>query len=180
MLVAVTLLLPVFLPEVDQRLQLDLSLAALEQLEDDGELTAGVQARRRALEVQVASGLRTLRAVDATPGVSISFTPSAEQQLLIDRIVAEHPDPSPAEVAEAASILGEVFGGDGRNMATALIGRALPLAIVGWLFVAPRIALVSAVVCRGGLLLRMLGIALVTQQGAVAGRGRVFLRTAIA
>lgn len=54
------------------------------------------------------------------------------------------------------------------------------MAIVVWLFGAPLVALVSAVVCRGGLLLRMLGIALVTQQGAEAGRGRVFLRTAIA
>ena len=179
-LLAVTFLLPVFLPEVDQRLQLELSLAALEELEDDGDLPAEAQARRRALEIQLAAGLRTLRAVDATPGVSISFTPSAEQQPLIDRIVAEHPDPSAEEVAEAASILGEAFGGAGRNVVTAIVGQALPVAIVGWLLVAPLIALVSAVVCRGGLLLRMLGIALVTRQGEEAGRGRVFLRAAIA
>ena len=180
-LLAVTFLLPVFLPEVDQRLQFELSLAALEELEElenDGELTAEVQARRRALEVQVAEGLRTLRTVDSTLGVSFSFTPSDDQQPLIDRIVAAHPDPSPEEVSEAARILGETFGG--RNVVSGIIGRALPVAIVVWLFGAPLVALVSAVVCRGGLLLRMLGIALVTQHGAEAGRGRVFLRAAIA
>ena len=175
---AVAFLLPVFLPEVDQRLQFELSLAALEELEDDGELTAEVQARRRALEVQVADGLRTLRTLDSTLGVSLSFTPSDDQQPLIDRIVAAHPDPSPEEVSEAGRILGEAFGG--RNVVSGIIRQALPVAIVVWLFGAPLIALVSAVVCRGGLLLRMLGIALVTQQGAEAARGRVFLRTAIA
>ena len=179
-LLAVTLLLPVFLPDVDQRLRFELSLAALEELEDDGDLTPEARARRRALEVQVASGLRTLRTVDATPGVSISFTPSPEQQPLIDRILAAHPDPSPEDVAEAAAVLGEAFGGAERNVVTAIIGQALPVAIVGWLFVAPLIALGSAVVCRGGLLLRMLGLALVTHQGQEASRGRVFLRAAIA
>ena len=133
-LLAVMLLLPVFLPEVDQRLQLELSLAALEELEEDGEQTPETQARRRALELHVAAGLRTLRAVDSAPGVSVSFTPSDEQQPLIDRIVAAHPDPSPEEVAEAARVVEETFGGEGQTVLSGVIGQAVPVAIVVWLF----------------------------------------------
>ena len=54
------------------------------------------------------------------------------------------------------------------------------MSVVIWLFVAPLVALVSTVGCRGGLLLRMLGIRPVTRQGTEVGRGRAFVRAAIA
>jgi len=174
-LLAVTLLLPLFGPQLDE---LGATLAALEQLEEleeDTDQTPAAQARRRALEVHVATRLRALQAVDAP-----LFESSDDRHLAIERVLAAHPNPSPEEIAEAARVVEEAFGGQGQAFVSQLIGRALPVSVVIWLLVAPLFALVSAVVCRGGLLLRMLGIRLVTHDGEEAGRGHAFLRAAIA
>ena len=101
------------------------------------------------------------------------------------RAAAAHPSPSPQERAAAAAVVAPFleFGqarfeeSPAEIVATVLEGFLVLLAM----FILPVavLGLVSAAVFHGGLLLRLVGVGVVTRSGAEVTRARAFSRAAV-
>ncbi|MFN0077324.1 MAG: protein kinase domain-containing protein [Prosthecobacter sp.] len=111
-----------------------------------------------------------------------------EQRAEVERIVAAHPQVSDEELQQAEAKLKPLLGAvdnetaDGKKLPDAAkIMRTLGHILVNWLLVAiAGVSLVCALVFRCGPLFRVLGIAVVTRDGAEASRPRMLGRACIA
>ncbi|HEX3724785.1 MAG TPA: hypothetical protein VHV08_01020, partial [Pirellulales bacterium] len=121
----------------------------------------------KALEGPVAQGL---------------FDPAKRRELA--RIVAAHPHPSSEEVraAEKNKIVQAMVEGTKQGFGFFLEGlrTGVILMPLGGLSMVALLSLVAAVFFRRGLVLRTLGVEIVTANGRLASRGRTLWRSAIA
>jgi hypothetical protein len=110
----------------------------------------------------------------------------ADQRALAERVLAGHPHPLEAEVDDAKERLTPFFDRVVErhpSISTPFprenlgVGAAAPLASLPFVAVP---ALLSAAVFRGGLLLRAIGVCIVTTSGISASRPRAFIRAAVA
>jgi hypothetical protein len=105
----------------------------------------------------------------------------------VARIVAKHGRPSPQQFDAARAALGQAIGSDGElaiaprspGIDAGDLGWLVPIALGGFIWAA-FFSLVAALFFRGGLLMRALGIAVVTADGTEASRGRVLWRACLA
>ena len=117
-----------------------------------------------------------------------SFVPAPDRQLA-ERIVAKFdPLPSAEAVAQARARLGRAIDADGElnigkrfsELPPTLAPMAWPATALGGFLWAAFFSLAAALLFRGGLLMRALGIAVVTRDGADASRGRMLWRACVA
>ncbi len=135
-------------------------------------------AERAALETFVAANFEkaTFKALDSGP-VKIDNTLPADLRKLGAAIKARHPIPSPQELAQAEATLGPLLVPSRletkfeKNKQAVLVKAGL-----GCLMVLPLFGVLSALILRRGLVLRVARIEIVTRDGAPARRWRLFLR----
>ena len=132
---------------------------------------------REALEIYIASRFGGLLAESSNLSV-MELAMIAPNQALLERVVATHPSPSPEEVSDATRTV-ERFLEQARANGANVPQMVLFVWIIFWIPVAV-VSLLSAAVSRGGLALRLLGIAIVTAAGAEASRLRAFCRALLA
>jgi len=160
-------------------LQLRQCLVQLEMLDWSGQRATEHQAaQRQSLEVYVAGRFRTMISDQAT-WTEASWVISPPQRRIAERVLAAHPNPSEEEVNAAAAELKEFL-----EESPVLIPIPIPtfafLAIYGILLAYVAFpSVVCALAFRGGLLLHLLGIVIVTRTGARASRLRIFWRSLI-
>jgi hypothetical protein len=104
------------------------------------------------------------------------------QRRAAERIVAAHPAPTADELAAAKTLLKPLIeGGDlGFKYFREAVNKMTFIMGGGVLVLTAMLSLVCAVVFRGGLLLRALGVAVVDRTGADASRLRMFGRACLA
>lgn len=114
-----------------------------------------------------------------------SFQPDGIREL--KRIVAEHPNPTPAEIAAATERMDKVLksndlGGKGGALATMrqLVPFMALVMALSWLGIVGVLSLAAAATFRGGLLWWIFGIDAVTQNGVRASRLRLAARSGLA
>ena len=114
---------------------------------------------------------------------------SAKQRASAARIVARHPEPAPEEMARARAALGPALNKDGELKRASRVRKPekqnvnvvakWPFALAGFIWAA-FLSLAAALLFRGGLLMRALGIAVVRGDGSDASRGLIFWRACVA
>ncbi len=162
-------------------------LMRMEQLERASDPADGDQEeQRRFLEVYIAGRFgRAIsdRSVWSGPFSESFFTPN--QRMIAERAVATHPNPSEERVADAAARL-QPFLDEMSDGLSGLLGGAIPLPfwVVGFaagnflvLVVVPSV--ICALLFRGGLLMYIFGIAIVTKSGSRASRLRTLCRSLV-
>lgn len=121
----------------------------------------------------------------SSPYVQGMFS-SRERQSAVE-IVARHGQPSAEAMAAARAALGPAIAADGELAVASRVKKTQeaqqlakwPMALGGF-FWAAFSSVVCAVAFRGGVLMRALGIAVVTRDGADASRGRMLWRACLA
>lgn len=138
----------------------------------------------RAFEIHIASTYGSIINDRATWSEGFSllrFMPQLEP--LAKRAVEAHPSPSAAERAEAAKIVEPFLANERHKTAQMLSFRRMTsalLTIIAWESIfAAALGVLSALVVRGGVMLRLFGIAVATRTGE-ATRVRALWRTVIA
>jgi hypothetical protein len=115
---------------------------------------------------------------------TVSLLPTMRAEA--ERIAATYPDPDPAEVEHARTILKPVLNPKGElallrdRRSDAEFMPPLLLFAGGMMFWVVSFSLAAALLFRGGLLMRVLGIAVVRRDGADASRWRMLWRACIA
>jgi hypothetical protein len=139
---------------------------------------------QRALEVYVASRYRALAEDERTwkdGWTLLRFNPRLRD--VARRAIARHPSPSGEDVVQASAIVEPYLKRERekaeKRTSTRGLLSILGLFAAGATIVIGALGLLSALLFRGGLLLRLLGIAIVTAHGE-AGRLRAFWRAVIA
>ena len=139
---------------------------------------------QRAFEIYVASHYRDLIRNEATwtEGMSMLRFNRALRTVATDAL-ARHPSPSADEVAASAKVVEPFLAREREKAAREISPRGLLSLVMvfaaGMTVVFAIPGLLSALFFRGGLVLRLLGIAIVTSSGE-AGRVRAFVRGVIA
>lgn len=111
----------------------------------------------------------------------------ARERQSAGEIIARHGHPSEEAMAAARAALGPVIAADGELAVAPVVKKTQkaqqlakwPMALGGFVWAAFA-SVLCAVVFRGGLLMRALGIAVVSRDGADASRGRMLWRACIA
>jgi serine/threonine protein kinase len=139
--------------------------------------------QRRAFEIYIAGRFRetiTDPAVWSSPYATIVILQPWRN--VAEEIVARHPDPSEEELREATALVKPLIEEDKlsdpfeKALSPAVV---LLCAVIGLVIYVVIPSLICALLFRGGLLLRILGLAIVTRRGSGASRLRVFWRTLI-
>ena len=161
---------------------LQICLERLEKLQTQpSPLDANAVRPQRPLEVYVAGRFRGMisdASFWSSPLGGALMSPSQRQ--IAERVLADHPDPPVTQVAKAAIELSPFLDdlprrGEERFSAfDALSGGAL---LFGWVSI---LGLFSALVFRGGVLLQLFRIAVVSKNGTRASRLRTFWRSCLA
>ena len=99
-----------------------------------------------------------------------------ERRALAERLMAAHPNPTEEEIRQSAAVLDPLLRR--RQERGTFVYERLIMTIV--LFPELVLGLLSALLFRGGLLLRWLGIAVVTRDGMEVSRSRALWRSMIA
>jgi len=139
--------------------------------------------QRRAFEVYIAGRFReTITDPAAWSGPYAMTVIPQPWRNLAEEIVAGHPDPSEEELREATALVKPLLDEDKswdpleRVLSPAVV---LLIGIVSLVMYVVIPSLICALLFRGGLLLRILGLAIVTRRGSRASRLRVFWRALI-
>ena len=159
-------------------------LDRLATLEDYGVPSTNVQ--YRALEVYIAGQYRDLISNPLTWSATLLAQPefSSQWRTLAERVITAWPSPDEADVAEATRSLGPFLENirrvrlDGPRTGT-FVWRLLWLHAMLGLMVAGMFGLLSAITGRGGIALRLMGVAVVRKNGTVASGSRARLRSAL-
>jgi uncharacterized RDD family membrane protein YckC len=139
--------------------------------------------RRTALEVYIAGHFGALIADEKdwhSPIVTLSM---GRFRRLAERVLADHPHVTPDELTAAVSVLGPFVQSQERAMRGPTRTLVLFVALVEFLLllaITASVGLLAALFLRGGILMRVLGIAVVTRTGQEASRCRVFGRALVA
>jgi hypothetical protein len=136
-----------------------------------------VRAEREALEIDIAVRFQQFLSPGGDSARTVQALPPG-LKALAERVKAKHPSPSPDEVRRARSTLALV---EARHAAQErMMGRLWPFMVLLMSVFFGFIGCVFAVAARGGLLLRMLGIAVVDRSSREAARWRCGLRALVA
>jgi len=162
--------------------QLRHCLLHLEALDWRGEKATEHQvAQRRALEVYVAGRFReTISDQDMWAATCARGIVTPPQRKIAERVLAAHPNPTEKEIDDAAAELEEFLEESMPLVPFPIFVFAIVMAYVNTLICVVVPSVFCALAFRGGPLLRLLGIAIVTRTGARASRWRVFGRSLIA
>jgi eukaryotic-like serine/threonine-protein kinase len=153
-----------------------------ERLEQAGQ-TANTHGEHEALEIYIAAHSRQM----ITNELVVDFFDNREKKdkankdyQTMSQLVARHPAPTAQEIAEAIARLKPILdatppiqSGQFKRVFIRAVLLILPYGF-GILIAVP--SLIAALVCRGGLLVRALGVAFVTRDGAPASRWRLLVR----
>jgi len=110
---------------------------------------------------------------------------TSEERRRAEQIRATRGNPSAEEMAAARSALGQAIGENGeRSAPRSGLKREIqlmmwPMALGGFIWVG-FFSVAAALICRGGLIMRALGIAVVKRDGSDASRGRMLWRACVA
>jgi hypothetical protein len=128
------------------------------------------------LEIYIASHYRAEITEEASwKSVPAATTITGESRQFAEQCVADHPAPTAKEIADAEAAIKphlpkpEVYNSP--------IFSIIPVLLICYLFVP---TLFTALVFRGGLMLRIAGMTFVRRDGAPASRLRIFWRTLVA
>ena len=163
-------------------------LASLEQEESGGSGLSDEQVQEReALEIYIASRFGGWLAEPSNATV-FELAIVEQNRELLERVVAAHPSPSAEAVSEATKTVESLFERQPTFRPVPAFGEMSGpdlLSVFWFAWLVPWIpvvvaALVSAAGFRGGLALRLSGIAIVTRAGAEASRLRSFGRALLA
>ena len=140
--------------------------------------------QHRALEVYVAGrfvGTISDPAVWSSSLAARLFSPN--QRRIAEQALADHPDPSEKEVADAETRL-RTFLDEMPDGLSGVNDGTIPLALFGmavgsWLVLVGAPSVISALLFRGGLLMYIFGIAVVTKNGSRASRLRTLWRSLV-
>jgi eukaryotic-like serine/threonine-protein kinase len=102
-----------------------------------------------------------------------------ELRALAERLMAAHPNPTEEEIRESVAVLEPSLRNQQQKMQSFFF-RMLPKILIIVLLPELVLGLLSALLFRGGLVLRWLGIAVVTGDGMEASRSRALWRSVIA
>ena len=106
---------------------------------------------------------------------------SPEQHARADRLIATHPNPTEEEIRESAAFLEPFLRNQQQQQMEALSFKKFSKIVIPLvLFPELVLGLLSALLFRGGLVLRWLGIAVVTGDGTEVSRSRALWRSVIA
>jgi len=156
-------------------------LHRLERIQRKGDGATEHQVKQRdALEVYVAGRFRGAISDQSTWSSACArgiITPA--QGRIAERVLAAHPDPSEKAVNDAASKLRKFLENRSPLLPYPVFTFAVVSVYVTLLLWVAFPSAVCALAFRGGPLLRLLGIAIVTRTGARASRLRVFWRSLI-
>jgi hypothetical protein len=160
------------------------------------EIADKARQERDALEIYIADRFRSTitNSTIWTDEELDSLIPPSQRQMA-ERAVARHPSPSAAEVRQAVATLGPPPASLSASSTTAAaldaVSRCLftdksrvgekgagvpPIVFISLVFVMGP-SLLASLLLRRGLLLRLLGVEIVTGTGSRARRGRAFLRS---
>ena len=156
---------------------LQASLTRLSSLPREGDSDAARQ--RAALEVYIAGRFGPMMADDKTwQSPMMVVGPSGPLRPLAERALANHPHVSPDELAEATSALGPLLQAQERFAQSMRTGAPFLAAFtfLGTFGLVAGFGLLGALGLRGGILMRALGIAVVTRTGQEASRRRALAR----
>jgi hypothetical protein len=153
----------------------------LETLEKAGQTNA-TQSERQALEIYIAARSKQM---ETNEFVREAFEKSKESKLkeyyqTMNQIQAKHPAPSVQEIADATARL-KPFLDACPALPPGFMNQMFRVGLItmlpyGFAFLVAVPSLIAALVCRGGLLVRALGIAFVARDGALASRWRLLAR----
>ena len=153
-----------------------------EKLDRMGFAGADVAQIMSALEIHVAEQFRTM---DVDPSSWEQPFMRSDWRGAVERAVAAHPSPSPQERAAAAAVVAPFLEyGQARfdESAAEIVGDALVaiLFVLGiFMFPIAILGFISAPLLRGGLLLRLVGVGVVTRSGAEVTRARALTRAVV-
>jgi len=140
---------------------------------------------QRAYELYVAARHRARVEDQATwsrGSMFLRFSPQLKAEAR--RAIAEHPQPAPADVAAAETIVLPFLAEERKELAVMRSPRGILSLVLlfgcGAFAIVGGFGLLSAVIFRGGLELRLFGAAVVTNRGHDAGRLRALWRALIA
>jgi uncharacterized RDD family membrane protein YckC len=161
------------------------SLLKHSKAEDGYDATARIEAAEILIAHQFGGDIRDQEAWNSPSTLSL-FSP--ERRAEAERISSAYPNPNLADVKRARGILKPLVDSDG-HFRRGLIKRVgLETDVIGWgwslfsqvtLFTAA-LSILAAVLFRGGLLMRALGIAVVKRDGSNASRLRMLWRACVA
>jgi hypothetical protein len=143
--------------------------------------------QRRALEVLIAGRYAEAISDPATWSSPFGATHfSKNQRMIAERALATHPDPSAKEVSQATESLQPFLdempdGPPGVNVGAIPLPAYVVITAVGFYLVLTAVpSVICALLFRGGLLMYIFGIAVVTKNGSRASRLRTFWRSLVA
>jgi uncharacterized RDD family membrane protein YckC len=131
----------------------------------------------KAMQIYVAARFRKVLSDPSLQSDPIAQSLIPRARALAERLIAAHPNPTEEEIRESAAVL-EPFlrniqiGPQSQSFKVGVIMSALLPGLV--------LGLLSALLFRGGLVLRLLGIAVVTSSGSEVSRLRALWRSVIA
>jgi hypothetical protein len=175
-----------FLGDSQQELvSLDYCVDRFETLEKAGQ-TDATQSEREALEIYIAARSKQMKTNEFVSNALEKSKESKVRELyqIMNQIQAKHPAPSAQEIADATARL-RPFLDACPAFPAGLMGQKFRVGLITMLpyWCALMVAvpsLIAALVCRGGLLVRVLGVAFVARDGAPASRWRLLARILLA
>jgi eukaryotic-like serine/threonine-protein kinase len=166
--------------EYPDLLPLRTCLIGLEGMEQREHLGEEVLREKKAMEIFVATRFPKMLSdpsLQSNPVAKAFMSP--EQRALAERLMAAHPNPKEEDIRESAAFLEPRLRNNQQRMQS-LFPRVFALTMPFVLFADLVLGLLSALLFRGGLVLRWLGIAVVTQNGTEVSRSRALWRSMIA
>ena len=160
---------------------LTLCLSRLEKMQRMQREPMGEEALRheKAMQIYVAARFRKVLAdpsLQSNPFAQVLIRP--EQRALAERLIAAHPNPTEEEIRESEAVL-EPIVRDTEQVSQ--VSQAFKVGVIaGALLPGLVLGLLSGLLFRGGLVLRWLGIAVVTGNGMEVSRSRALWRSVIA
>ncbi len=139
------------------------------------------------LEIYIAGRYANVLATDVWSSPYVVSALSRSERKRAVEIYARHRDPSPEAMAAARTALGRAVDANGeldlaphfKNFEKVNQVIRWPMAMGGFLWAA-FLSVAAALFFRGGVLMRALGIAVVTRDGSDASRGRMLWRACLA
>jgi uncharacterized RDD family membrane protein YckC len=141
---------------------------------------------QQAFEIYIAGRFRQMITNPATWTSLVGATISRDQRTTAEQLIATHPAPSEAEFQKSAEVVQPFLKGqwphDLENLRGKLAKPKILIPAAAWILVMCSAvpSLIAALLFRGGLVLRALGLTIVRNDGESASRFRIFWRSLVA
>ena len=149
----------------------------------DQQTPSSSEARREALEIYIAGNFRDTITDRETWYSMTALTIPQPQRATAERIIAERPQPSPAELQAAITtidpILKKIQAREKSRQTMPPVAFIFPQFFATWFVLVTVPGLIAALTVRRGLMMRVFGVDLVTRSGRPASRLRRLWRAAV-